>query len=137
MRFAEGMGNTRENVRNTVLMKETKELVDIFNQLSRSKKYHVGLAALYCYESMQPEISKTKKEGLQKVYGINDSNTLKYFTEHMHEDEWHREVIRNLLVDLCKTQDKQDTCTQVGYSCECIHNNICHCSSLRNMASIR
>ena len=108
MRFAEGMGNTRENVRNTVLMKETKELVDIFNQLSRTEKYHVGLAALYCYESMQPEISKTKKEGLQKLYGINDSNTLKFFTVHMHADEWHREVIRNLLVDLCKTKDKQD-----------------------------
>ena len=70
MRFAEGMGNTRDEVKNAVLMEETEELVNTFNQLSRSEDYLKGLAALYCYESMQPEISKTKKEGLQNIYGI-------------------------------------------------------------------
>ena len=107
MRFAEGMGNNRDKIKNAALMKETKELVDTFNKLSRSEQYHVGLAALYCYESMQPEISKTKKDGLQKLYGINDENTLKFFTVHMHADEWHREVIRNLLVELCNTDEKK------------------------------
>ena len=107
MRFAEGMGNDRDKVKNVALMKETKELVDTFNKLSRSEQYHIGLAALYCYESMQPEISKTKKDGLQKLYGINDENTLKFFTVHMHADEWHREVIRNLLVELCNTDEKK------------------------------
>ena len=107
MRFAEGMGNNRDKVKNAALMKETKELVDTFNKLSRSEQYHIGLAALYCYESMQPEISKTKKNGLQKLYGINDENTLKFFTVHMHADEWHREVIRNLLVELCNTDEKK------------------------------
>ena len=107
MRFAEGMGNNRDEVKNAVQMKETKELVDTFNKLSRSEQYHIGLAALYCYESMQPEISKTKKDGLQKLYGINDENTLKFFTVHMHADEWHREVIRNLLVELCNTDEKK------------------------------
>ena len=107
MRFAEGMGNNRDKVKNAALMKETKELVDTFNKLSRSEQYHIGLAALYCYESMQPEISKTKKDGLQKLYGINDENTLKFFTVHMHADEWHREVIRNLLVELCNTDEKK------------------------------
>ena len=108
MRFAEGMGNNRNEVKNAVQMKETKELVDTFNKLSRSEQYHIGLAALYCYESMQPEISKTKKDGLQKLYGINDENTLKFFTVHMHADEWHREVIRNLLVELCNTDEKKE-----------------------------
>tara|TARA_Y100001968_G_scaffold326502_1_gene369690 strand:+ start:117 stop:788 length:672 start_codon:yes stop_codon:yes gene_type:complete len=107
MRFAEGMGNNRDEVKNAIQMKETKELVDTFNKLSRSEQYHIGLAALYCYESMQPEISKTKKDGLQKLYGINDENTLKFFTVHMHADEWHREVIRNLLVELCNTDEKK------------------------------
>jgi len=101
------MGNNRDKIKNAALMKETKELVDTFNKLSRSEQYHVGLAALYCYESMQPEISKTKKDGLQKLYGINDENTLKFFTVHMHADEWHREVIRNLLVELCNTDEKK------------------------------
>ena len=107
MRFAEGMGNTRDEVKNAVLMEETEELVNTFNQLSRSEDYLKGLAALYCYESMQPEISKTKKEGLQNIYGIKDEETLKFFTVHMQADEWHREVIRNLLVELCNSKGKK------------------------------
>lgn len=108
MRFAEGMGNTRDEVNNAVLMEETEELVRTFNQLSRSEDYLKGLAALYCYESMQPEISKTKKEGLQNIYGIKDEETLKFFTVHMQADEWHREVIRNLLVELCNSKEKKE-----------------------------
>ena len=88
MRFAEGMGNTREEVKNKIVMKETRDLVETFMDLSKSEKYHIGLAALYCYESMQPEISETKKDGLQKFYNITDENTLKFFTVHMHADKW-------------------------------------------------
>ena len=102
------MGNTRDEVKNAVLMEETEELVNTFNQLSRSEDYLKGLAALYCYESMQPEISKTKKEGLQNIYGIKDEETLKFFTVHMQADEWHREVIRNLLVELCNSKEKKE-----------------------------
>ena len=108
MRFAEGMGNTRKNVNETAPIKETEELVRTFKKLSKSEKHHIGLAALYCYESMQPEISETKKDGLQKFYGIKDEKTLKFFTVHMHADKWHREVVRNLLVDLSDTKEKQE-----------------------------
>ncbi len=89
-------------------MQEIEELVTTFYSLSKSEQYHVGLAALYCYESMQPEISETKKDGLQKFYGIEDEKTLKFFTVHMHADKWHREVVRNLLVELSDTKEKQE-----------------------------
>ena len=108
MRFAEGMGNSRQKISTTKPMKEVSDLVKTFNRLSKSEKYHIGLAALYCYESMQPEISETKKDGLKKFYGIKDENTLKFFTVHMHADKWHREVIRNLIKELSNTRDKQD-----------------------------
>ena len=108
MRFAEGMGNSRESVENKEAMQEIEELVTTFYSLSKSEQYHVGLAALYCYESMQPEISETKKDGLQKFYGIEDEKTLKFFTVHMHADKWHREVVRNLLVELSDTKEKQE-----------------------------
>lgn len=108
MRFAEGMGNSRESVENKRAMHEIEELVTTFYRLSKSEQYHVGLAALYCYESMQPEISETKKDGLQKFYGIEDEKTLKFFTVHMHADKWHREVVRNLLVELSDTKEKQE-----------------------------
>ena len=104
MRFAEGMGSSRDRINNTSAMKEIEDLVQTFNTLSRSEQYHIGLAALYCYESMQPEISETKKDGLQKFYGIKDEETLKFFTVHMHADKWHREVVRKLLVELSKTE---------------------------------
>ena len=107
MRFAEGMGNVRNELKEHVAMKEIEELVGTFNKLSRSEKYHIGLAALYCYESMQPEISETKKDGLQKFYGIKDEDTLKFFTVHMHADKWHREVVRNLLIELSTTEKNQ------------------------------
>ncbi len=108
MRFAEGMGNSRESVKSKKAMKEIEELVSTFFSLSKSEQYHIGLAALYCYESMQPEISETKKDGLQKFYGIKDEKTLKFFTVHMHADKWHREVVRNLLIELSDTKEKQE-----------------------------
>ena len=108
MRFAEGMGNSRQKINTIKPMKEVSDLVKTFNRLSKSEKYHIGLAALYCYESMQPEISETKKDGLKKFYGIKDENTLKFFTVHMHADKWHREVVRNLIKELSNTKDKQD-----------------------------
>ena len=111
MRFAEGMGNTRKNVNETVSIKETEELVKTFKQLSKSEKYHIGLAALYCYESMQPEISETKKEGLQKFYNIDDENTLKFFTVHMHADKWHRKVVRNIIKKVADSKSKQNEIT--------------------------
>ena len=107
MRFAESMGNSRKSVENKKAMKEIEELVATFYSLSKSEQYHVGLAALYCYESMQPEISETKKDGLQKFYGIKDEKALKFFTVHMHADKWHREVVRNLLAELSDTKEKQ------------------------------
>ena len=111
MRFAEGMGNTRKKVNETVLIKETEELVNMFKILSKSEKYHIGLAALYCYESMQPEISETKKDGLQKFYNINDEDTLKFFTVHMHADKWHRKVVRNIIKKVADSKSKQDEIT--------------------------
>ena len=54
MRFAEGMGNSRKSVESKKAMQEIEELVATFYSLSKSEQYHVGLAALYCYESMQP-----------------------------------------------------------------------------------
>ena len=107
MRFAEGMGNARPDVNKTVAMKETQQLVNTFMNLSKRQRYHIGLAALYCYESMQPEISETKKDGLKKFYGINDEETLKFFTVHMHADKWHREVLRKLITELNDSEEKQ------------------------------
>ena len=111
MRFAEGMGNSRKNVDETVPIKETVDLVETFSNLSKSEKYHIGLAALYCYESMQPEISETKKDGLKRFYNIKDEETLKFFTVHMHADKWHRKVVRNIIKKVADSKSKQSEIT--------------------------
>jgi len=108
LRFGEGMGKSRESIVQTEAMEETQELVDIFMKLTRDQKTHIGMAALYCYESMVPEIAENKIDGLKKFYGINDENTLKFFTIHLHADKWHREVIRNLMSQLCDSSVKQE-----------------------------
>ena len=123
MRFAEGMGNTREEVKNKITMRETRDLVETFMGLSKSEKYHIGLAALYCYESMQPEISETKKEGLQKFYNIEDENTLKFFTVHMHADKWHRAVVRKLIIELGDTKEKRSEMLEAVKSSLGVLNN--------------
>jgi pyrroloquinoline-quinone synthase len=123
MRFAEGMGNTREEVKNKITMRETRDLVETFMRLSKSEKYHIGLAALYCYESMQPEISETKKDGLQKFYNIEDENTLKFFTVHMHADKWHRAVVRKLIIELGDTKEKRTEILEAVKSSLSVLNN--------------
>ena len=72
---------------------------------------------------MQPEISETKKDGLQKFYGIKDENTLKFFTVHMHADKWHREVVRKLLSDLANTKEKQKEILKAVESALSVLNN--------------
>jgi len=108
LRFGEGMGKSREAMVQTEAMEETQELVDIFMKLTRDQRTHIGMAALYCYESMVPEIAENKIEGLKKFYGIDDENTLKFFTVHLHADKWHREVVRNLVCELCDSSVKQE-----------------------------
>ena len=123
MRFAEGMGNTRNYVKQSTAAKETQELVDTFMKLSKKQQYHIGLAALYCYESMVPEIAENKKEGLQKFYGIKDRNTLKFFTVHMHADRWHREVIRKLIAEINNNKEKQaETLTAIEEALFALNN---------------
>jgi pyrroloquinoline-quinone synthase len=50
-----------------------------------------ALAALYAYESQQPEVSRQKADGLQEFYGIDDPETLAYFEVHAETDIEHRQ----------------------------------------------
>ena len=108
LRFGEGMGKSRDAIANSQAIKESNELVDTFMKLSRDEKTHIGMAALYCYESMVPEIAENKIDGLKKYYNINDEKTLKFFTVHIHADKWHRQVISDLLSKLCNSDEKRE-----------------------------
>ena len=109
MRFAEGMGKDRKSVNNTPAIDETNELVNAFMKLSRDERYHIGFGALYCYESMVPEIAENKIDGLKKFYGVEEGEeTLKFFVVHQHADKWHREVVKKLLGEICDDDVKKE-----------------------------
>ena len=109
MRFAEGMGKDRDSVKNTPSIDETETLVNTFMKLSRDERYHIGFGALYCYESMVPEVAENKIDGLKKFYGVKENEeTLKFFKVHQHADKWHREVVKKLLGEICDSNKKKE-----------------------------
>ena len=67
-----------------------------------------ALARLYAIESGQPEISKTKLEGLAKHYGVDSAEGTRYFTVHRGRDVEHAAEGRELLEELICTPADED-----------------------------
>jgi pyrroloquinoline-quinone synthase len=111
MQFAEGVGNTREEVKSALPRAAIQNVVDTFFKHARSS-YHEGLGALYVYEAQVPEIAHSKIEGLKKNYDITDSKTLKFFEVHETADVHHRAVIEKLLNNL--PEDKKREAVSAG-----------------------
>jgi len=96
LRFAEGIGCRREDVRAAAPLPETAACDRVFRDVA-SQGPATGLAALYAYESMVPAVAQSKIDGLKRHYGIDDDATLRFFTVHLEVDEWHADVARDLL----------------------------------------
>jgi pyrroloquinoline-quinone synthase len=56
-----------------------------------------GLAALYAYESQQPDVSRAKADGLRTHYGVDEPAALAYFAVHETADVRHRQGEREAL----------------------------------------
>lgn len=94
--FAIGLGWNEETVEHAAAKPHTQALVDTFMSVARSS-YAAGLAALFVYEQQIPAVARTKAEGLRTFYGINDDQTLDYFTLHAEVDVVHSEATRALV----------------------------------------
>ncbi|MCE2993285.1 MAG: CADD family putative folate metabolism protein [Candidatus Jidaibacter sp.] len=99
LRFADGVGASREAVINANLLEETQALVNGFFELA-NHSYPKGLGALYVYERQVPAVAKSKIEGLKKFYGIDDPAALQFFEVHMSADQWHSDECANLIAKL-------------------------------------
>jgi pyrroloquinoline-quinone synthase len=97
LRFAEGLGVNRDEVRAAELLPETNESVEEFKRLTTSDNYLDGVAALYAYESQIPDVARTKREGLRECYGIDGERTVSYFSVHEEADVVHRAQEREIL----------------------------------------
>ncbi len=92
LRFAEGVGASRDDVVRSAPLPETQRLVDTFRDATARRSFAEACTALYVYESQVPEVAKTKIAGLRQHHGIGDERTLKFFDVHIGADEVHAEV---------------------------------------------
>lgn len=104
--FAESLGVSPEETKGVEPLAKTEESVNILRDLTRNQPYISGVAALYAYESQVPEVAKTKREGLQKFYGIEDDKSVAFFTVHEEADLIHREMEEKIIMDNCDTEEE-------------------------------
>jgi pyrroloquinoline-quinone synthase len=97
LKFAEGLGVSDVDVRNTTKEPETKNLIDTFRSVCCDGSTAEGLAALYAYESQVPAICESKIDGLKKHYGFTNPQHYEYFTVHIEADREHSAAERTLL----------------------------------------
>jgi pyrroloquinoline-quinone synthase len=87
--FAVGFGLERAEVTNAAARPAAQNIVSTFQRLAQQGTAQ-ALAALYAYESQQPEVSRQKSDGLRQFYGVDDHKTLAYFEVHAETDIEHR-----------------------------------------------
>lgn len=93
--FAVGLGTDRDELVSHEGREETHRAVDAMHGLM--DRYHEGAAAMYALEKEIPKISVTKMDGLEKFYGIDDDNTIRYFVQHAEADVRHAAEWREIL----------------------------------------
>lgn len=106
LRFAEGVGAPRANVRTAHLRHGISQVVNTFTRLSQAS-WPQALGALYAYESQVPEIAHSKIEGLKTHFAIHDERTLAFFEVHKTADVAHRASLKQLLDQLTPAEQAQ------------------------------
>ena len=99
LRFAAAVGADPSTVLAATPAAAARRTVDEFHRLCGNGTA-AALAALYSYESQQPEVSSRKMAGLREHYGISDAAALSYFSVHAEADRRHRAGERRALA-LC------------------------------------
>ena len=97
LKFAEGLGVSDVDVRESGKWPETKNLIETFRSVCADGSTAEGLAALYAYESQIPAICESKIDGLKKHYGFTDPEHYEYFSVHIEADRAHSAVERKIL----------------------------------------
>ncbi len=109
--FCLGLNLSEEQIENTEMMPTTKNLISEFSSLSR-ESFEAGVGILYAQEHQYAKISESKRCGLEKFYGINDKETVKFFSVHEKADIWHAEQLETLLDNI--PEDKQSVILEAG-----------------------
>ena len=97
LRFAEGLGVERQDVKSATLNAATGELLDTYGSVVSTTPVTAGVAAVYAYERQVPPVAQAKIEGLKRWYGISDERTLGFFDVHSTLDVEHSEAERRIV----------------------------------------
>jgi pyrroloquinoline-quinone synthase len=100
LRFAEGMGVSREDVRGAERNEATQALVDTYRNAASDAPVAAGVAAVYAYERQVPQVAQAKIDGLKQRYGVTDGRTLGFFETHATLDVEHSDAERKIIADL-------------------------------------
>lgn len=84
----------------------TAETNECIRAWTAPRGYLAALARLFAIESGQPEISRIKREGLSRFYGIGDGPGSEYFKVHEASDEAHAEESRRLIEAAIAPEDE-------------------------------
>ena len=101
--FAEGMGISKQELDSHQPSDNTINAVN--RMLNLMVDPIEGSAAMYAYEADIPKISVSKLDGLKKFYGVTDSSTLEYFTEHQTADIEHVKVWQAMMANFNPKQE--------------------------------
>jgi pyrroloquinoline-quinone synthase len=107
LRFAEGIGVARDDVRSATRNEATEALVEMYTELCREAPVAEGVAALYAYERQVPQVAGSKIDGLKKHFGVDDERTLEFFVLHGELDVEHSGAERQMLGALISDADAQ------------------------------
>jgi pyrroloquinoline-quinone synthase len=97
LRFAEGIGVDREDVKSATRNEATDALVKMYEEVTREAPVAAGVAALYAYERQVPQTSGSKIDGLARNYGVEDARSIAFFKVHGVLDIEHSDAEREML----------------------------------------
>lgn len=114
LQFAESLGVSRDQIRQTAQWDATRKLIDTFRNCCGTRGTAVGLAALYAYESQIPAVSEKKIEGLKQFYGFTNPEGYRYFTVHVEADREHAAVEAAQIAQLMDETQRAEALETVG-----------------------
>ena len=106
LRFAEGLGLTRDAVKAASPTPATRRLVETYRKASEGS-VAAGVAALYAYESQVPAVAEAKIRGLKEHYDISNGPTLSFWHVHGSLDVQHAAGERATLAALAESEPEE------------------------------
>ena len=108
LRFAEGIGVSREDVASATPNEATQALVDMYSEVDRATS-RSRPASRRCTPTSGrcPQVAGSKIDGLERHYGITDARSLKFFMVHGVLDIEHSGAERKMLGKLIADSDPE------------------------------